>query len=74
MRNLTIALDESLVANARQYASRHRTTLNALIRKLLQQTVEPTADGWVDDCFAKMDAASGNSKGRTWKREDLYVR
>jgi hypothetical protein len=74
MKNLTIALDENLVTNARQYASRHRTTLNGLIRKLLQQTVSPASDNWVEECFAKMDAAAGDSKGRKWKREDLYAR
>ncbi|MGD8258269.1 MAG: hypothetical protein PVH56_11935 [Desulfobacterales bacterium] len=27
---------------------------------------------WLDECFALMDRANVSSKGKRWKREDLY--
>jgi len=39
MPNIPISLDEDLLKSGRRYAERHQTSMNALIRKLLEQTV-----------------------------------
>ena len=39
MPNITISLDEDLLKSGRRYAEKHQTSVNALIRKLLEQTV-----------------------------------
>jgi hypothetical protein len=39
---------------------------------LLEQTVQPHSGEWLDECFNLMDRAHVNSKGKRWKREDLY--
>ena len=72
MPNITISLDEDLIKSGRRYAEKHQTSLNALIRKLLDQTINIESTDWLDECFNLMDQAGGDSKGRQWKREDLY--
>ena len=72
MPNITISLDEELLKSGRRYAQAHQTSLNALIRKLLEQTVKLQTDDWLEESFRLMDRAGGNSKGRKWDREDLY--
>jgi predicted HicB family RNase H-like nuclease len=39
MPNVTIALNERLLTASREYAQRHGTSLNALIRECLEQKV-----------------------------------
>ena len=72
MPNITISIEESLLKAGRKYAEKHQTSINALIRKLLEETVQSQSKDWLRECFDLMDRAKGNSRGRTWKREDLY--
>ena len=72
MPNVTISLDEDLLKAGRQYAKKHNTSVNALIRKLLEQTVRSRSEDWLGECFKLMDQAGVNSQGKQWKREDLY--
>ena len=72
MPNITISLDEELLKSGRRYAEAHQTSMNALIRKLLEQTVRLQSEDWFEECFNLMDRANGNSEGRKWNREDLY--
>ena len=55
-----------------KYAEKHQTSINGLIRKLLEETVESQSKDWLQECFDLMDRAKGNSRGKRWKREDLY--
>jgi len=72
MPNITISLEEDLLKSGRRYAEKHGTSLNALIRKTLSQTIRSESGDWLDECFDLMDQANGNSRGRAWNREDLY--
>ncbi len=72
MPNITISLDEDLLKAGRKYASEHRTSINALVRKLLEQTVRSQSKAWLDECFDLMDQAKVNSRNKRWNREDLY--
>lgn len=72
MKNITLAIEENLLNAGRKYAKEHGTSLNGLIRKLLEQTVKQRSNNWLEDCFRLMDNAKGNSRGKKWKREDLY--
>jgi hypothetical protein len=56
----------------REYAEKHHTSVNALIRNLLEQTVKTDSTQWFDECFALMDRANARSRGKRWRREDLY--
>lgn len=72
MPNVTIAIDEETLAAGRAYARRHNTSLNALLRRLLKNTVRRESASWIDECFATMDAAGASSRGQRWTRDDLY--
>ena len=72
MRNVTLSADERLIDEGRRYAREHHTSLNALLRTLLERVVRESQTDWVADCVKEMDAAKGNSRGKKWKREDLY--
>ena len=72
MSNLTISLKNELIKSGRDYAKQHNTSLNALIRELLQKKVEDSSINWLEECFLLMDKLNVNSKGKKWNREDLY--
>ena len=72
MPNITISLNEDLLKSGRRYAEKHQTSVNALIRKLLEQTVRSDSNDWIEECFRLMDRAKANSGGRRWEREDVY--
>ena len=73
MRNITISMNEDLLKASRKYAQEQHLALNALIRQLLAKTVlKTTKKQWLTECFAMMDKAKGNSRGKKWQREDLY--
>jgi hypothetical protein len=72
MPNITISIDDALLKAGRKYAEKHETSINALIRKLLEETVQFQSRDWLRECFDLMDRAKGNSRGKRWKREDLY--
>lgn len=72
MPNVTISIDEKILKASREYAKRHNTSLNALIREMLEQRVLRQSLDWVDECFEKLERAGGDSKGRAWSRDELY--
>ncbi len=74
MKDITLALDEEILEAGRIYASRHETTLKALVRQLLVRTVVADRHAVVAEMFRLMDAYPGNSDGLGWAREELYVR
>ena len=74
MKNITLALDEETLEAGREYAQRHQTTLNALVRELLVKTVVADRASAVREMFRLMDAHPGNSRGARWTREDLDAR
>jgi hypothetical protein len=72
MKNVTISLDDHLLESTREYALQHKTSLNQLIRNLLKTVSSNPSNSWIAECFSLMDRHPVSSKGKTWKREDLY--
>lgn len=72
MPNITISLEESLLKSGRLYAEKRQTSLNALIRKLLEEAVRDPSQDWLEECFTLMDRARGTSRKKRWRREELY--
>jgi hypothetical protein len=72
MKNVTVSMDDETLKAARDYARCHNMSLNSLVRRLIAQQVVRPGENWVDECFALMDKARGRSRGRRWRREDLY--
>lgn len=74
MKNITLAIDDETLEAGRSYASRHQTTLNSLVRDLLVRTVLADRQAMANEMFRLMDAHPGNSQGKRWSRDELYVR
>lgn len=72
MPNITLALDERLLADGREYAHAHNDSLNGLVRRLLAQTVQGGDTSWLEECFQLMDRADAHSGGAVWTRDDIY--
>ena len=74
MKNVTLALDDETLAAGRAYAERHQTTLNALVRDLLDKTVRIDRTAIAAEMFRLMDGGPGHSRGKKWTRDDLHAR
>ncbi|MDR3200038.1 MAG: hypothetical protein LBT68_01155 [Spirochaetales bacterium] len=75
MKNITLAIDDQTLELGREYAKKQNVSFNALVRRLVEQTVKPSSgDDWLEETFRLMDKARGNSRGKKWTREDLYFR
>ena len=73
MKNVTIAINEQTLKACREYASAHHTTLNGLIRELLSRTVVRESQAtWADEFLELAKKAGGDSRGRKWRRKELY--
>ena len=74
MPNITMAIEQPLLDKARAYTRRQHTTVNALVRNLLKETVAPSEDDWPKRLFHDMDALHARSGGKRWTREELHER
>ncbi|MDD5307408.1 MAG: hypothetical protein PHU25_08810 [Deltaproteobacteria bacterium] len=74
MPNITISIDEETLRASRRYAQEHKTSLNALIRRMLERTVTRASSDWVDECFSLMDEAAVRGGGRRWTRDEIHER
>jgi metal-responsive CopG/Arc/MetJ family transcriptional regulator len=73
MKNITLSLPDDLLEKSREYAQRHRTTLNDLVRKLLREKVERNQEDPLTALFAEMDEIE-IKEPIIWKRDELYER
>jgi hypothetical protein len=72
MANITLSIPEDLLKEGRDFAKKKNTSLNALIRDLLRMTIVNKKKGWLQESFKIADRHPASTKGRAWKREDLY--
>lgn len=74
MKNVTLALDEETLEAGRDYALRHKTTLNNLVRELLRRTAVANRKAAADEMIRLMSKHAGKSSGQRWTRAELYER
>jgi len=72
MKNITLSIDEDTLKLGREYARSHNISFNALVRRLIEQTVKKSQSSWLDDTFDYIDKNIDSNGGITWKREDLH--
>ena len=72
MKNITLSIDDDLLQAGREYARQHNISFNALVRRLIEQTVAQRQARWLDDTFRLMDKADVKSGNEKWTRGDLY--
>jgi hypothetical protein len=75
MPNITLAIDEELLGKARDYAERKGTTVNALVRELLGETIDQDkrreeARRGLLELMDKSTARLGHDY--KWNREEIY--
>ncbi len=73
-KNLTISFDEKDLEKYRKFAASNGLSLNALIRELLNKVSKKKETHWIEEFFQLADEAKLSSKGKKWRREDLYER
>ena len=76
MKNVTIAMDESLLREARRIAADRSTTLNAMIREFLQELADRESQAAkarrrIVELCRNTQAEIGP---RTWSRDEIHER
>jgi plasmid stability protein len=75
MTNLTIALDETVIKNARIRAINEGTSVSAKVREFLSQYAQGDTAHTVGQGFLEMARESkANIDGAKWTRDDAYDR
>ena len=73
--NVTLSIDDEIVARARELANRQGTSLNQLIRDYLKELAADLSPKEIlDELNALWTASAGDSRGKRWKREELHER
>jgi hypothetical protein len=76
MKNITLAVDEDVLAAARRHAAERNSTVNALVREYLTNLA--AQEDRAKRARARLRRLSAQSRGRlgrkTWTREDLHDR
>jgi hypothetical protein len=75
MKKITLAIDEGVLREVRNYAAEHETTVNALVRDYLTRLARTSESARAREELAR---TSDESKGRLgpgwmWSREELYT-
>ena len=71
--SLSLKLSPGQLQSAQRHARCRGTTLEDLLRQLLERELaDDDAGRWCDDLFGRMDAAGGDSGGATWTRDEIY--
>lgn len=74
VKNITLSIDEEILAKARAYASRQNISLNQLVRDLLERTVSRDGKAAAEEMLRVTAAIRGDSKGWKWNRDEIYGR
>lgn len=76
MKNITLSVDEKVLAAARRRAAEQNSTVNALVREYLTNLA--LQDDRAERARSRLLELSKESRGRlgkrTWSREDLHER
>jgi len=76
MKNITLAVDESVLSEVRRYAARHNTSVNSLVREHLRQIAnnENRARTAMQELRGMSDRSNAEIGPINWSREELYDR
>ncbi len=74
MKNLTLAIDENMLREARKLAIERNTTVNAMVREFLQSVVENDVNqrSAFNRLAKKMQKGILEVGNRDWTRDELY--
>jgi hypothetical protein len=75
MANLTLAIDDALLQQAREAALQHNTSVNALVRDFLERYVDAKSRRL--EALARFEEVAGRSTSASqqpWSRDALHER
>lgn len=75
MKNITLAVDERVVREARQAAQAMGKSLNQLVREYLESLARQTdRDRWAAELEALSEQGGGHSGGWRFDRDEIHER
>ncbi len=77
MKNVTLAIEDEVVAKVRQVAAQRATTLNALVRDFLKEVAGIGGDARKASVARMIERAKATPPAESaprWNREELYDR
>ena len=76
MKNITLAVEEHVLAEVRRYAAAHNKSVNALVREHLERIAlnESRAREAMRELREMSDRSTAEVGQITWRRDDLYDR
>jgi len=74
MKKITLSLPEDLLSRSREYAEKHGSSLNELIRTLLRPVVNPPEQDPIQKLINHSQRLSINTRDWKWDRSALYDR
>ncbi|MEQ8471255.1 MAG: DUF6364 family protein [Marinoscillum sp.] len=72
MKNITLSIPEELLQKSREYAKKNGTTVNNMVRTLLQNTVESKSG--LSEIESSINEIGIKTKGFRFDREELHER
>jgi len=73
--NVTLSIDDDVLARARELAARRGTSVNQLIRDYLEELAsDVSSDEIVAELKELWRTTSGNSAGKRWTRDEIHER
>jgi hypothetical protein len=73
--NVTLSIDEAVLARVRELAARRGTSLNQMIREYLAELAgERSSQELIDSLDELWGRGAGNSGGTRWTRDELHER
>jgi len=75
MKNITLSIPFELLKKSREYARKHGTTLNEMVRDLLRKTISSANDDYLQNIEDSLDEL-GIETGTTtpFNRDELHKR
>ena len=74
MKNVTLSMPDDLLAKSREYAEKHGTTLNDMIREYLKKTVKSDQSDFIKRLELLQQQVHIKTKGVKFDRDELYER
>lgn len=74
MKNITLSMPEDLIKLGREYAAKHGTTLNEMIRELLRKRVINETDHPIERLIEHAEKLKIKKSSWKWNREEVYDR
>ncbi len=74
MKNITLSMPDDLLRKGREYAEKHGTSLNQLIRDLLSNYIQGQQKTAIENLLKMSDQVSVKTKSIKWNRDEIYDR